>query len=74
MEDLIEGLMRDNVAEVKVVLASVAFALAVYQLVLISVGDAYPARTSGARWPGSTPSTMIAGPAELRVRSGRMSR
>ena len=38
MEDLIEGLMRDNVAEVKVVLASVALALAVYQIVLISVG------------------------------------
>jgi hypothetical protein len=38
MEDLIEGLMRDNVAEVKVVLASVALALAVYQLVLIAVG------------------------------------
>jgi hypothetical protein len=30
--------MRDNVAEVKVVLASVALALAVYQLVLIAVG------------------------------------
>jgi hypothetical protein len=40
MEDLIEGLMRDNVAEVKVVLATVALALAVYQLVLISVGYA----------------------------------
>jgi hypothetical protein len=38
MEDLLEGLMRDNVAEVKVVLASVALALAVYQLVLIAVG------------------------------------
>jgi hypothetical protein len=38
MEDLVEGLMRDNVAEVKVVLASVALALAVYQLVLIAVG------------------------------------
>jgi hypothetical protein len=38
MEDLIEGLMRDNVTEVKVVLASVALALAVYQLVLIAVG------------------------------------
>ena len=38
MEDLLEGLMRDNVTEVKVVLASVALALAVYQLVLIAVG------------------------------------
>jgi len=35
MEDLLDGLMRDNVAEVKVVLASVALALAGYQLVLI---------------------------------------
>src|SRR4051812_33634901 len=38
MEDLLEGVMRDNVTEVKVVLASVAMALAVYQLVLIAVG------------------------------------
>jgi hypothetical protein len=38
MEDLLEGLMRDNVTEVKVVLASVALALAVYQLALIAVG------------------------------------
>ena len=38
MEDLLEGLMRDNITEVKVVLASVALALAVYQLVLIAVG------------------------------------
>lgn len=38
MEDLIETLTRGNPTEVKVVLASVAFALAVYQLVLISVG------------------------------------
>jgi small-conductance mechanosensitive channel len=38
VEDLIETLTRGNPTEVKVVLASVAFALAVYQLVLISVG------------------------------------
>jgi uncharacterized protein DUF6529 len=38
MEDLVESLMRDNVTEVKVMLASVATALAVYQLVLIAVG------------------------------------
>ena len=38
MEDLIETLTRGNVAEVKVVLASVALALAVYQLALIAVG------------------------------------
>jgi Family of unknown function (DUF6529) len=38
LEDLIETLTRGNPTEVKVVLASVALALAVYQLVLISVG------------------------------------
>ena len=38
MEDLIETLTRGNPTEVKVLLASVALALAVYQLVLISVG------------------------------------
>jgi small-conductance mechanosensitive channel len=38
VEDLIETLTRGNPTEVKVVVASVAFALAVYQLVLISVG------------------------------------
>jgi Family of unknown function (DUF6529) len=38
MEDLVEGLTRGNPTEVKVVLASVAMALAVYQLVLIAVG------------------------------------
>ncbi len=38
MEDAIESLTRGNVTEVKVVLASVVLALAVYQLVLISVG------------------------------------
>jgi hypothetical protein len=38
MEELVERLARGNVAEVKVMLTSVATALAVYQLVLISVG------------------------------------
>jgi hypothetical protein len=38
LEDLIDGLTRGNTAEVKVVLASVVAALAVYQLVLIAVG------------------------------------
>ena len=38
MEDLVESLTRGNVTEVKVVLASVVAALAVYQLVLTAVG------------------------------------
>ena len=38
MEDLVEDLTRGNVTEVKVVLASVVAALAVYQVVLMSVG------------------------------------
>ena len=38
MEDFIESLTRDNVAEVKVVLASIVTALAVYQVVLMAVG------------------------------------
>ena len=38
MERLVEDVARGNVTEVKVVLASVVFALAVYQLVLIAVG------------------------------------
>ena len=38
MEGLVEELTRGNVTEVKVVLASVVAALAVYQLVLIAVG------------------------------------
>jgi hypothetical protein len=38
MEDLVESLTRGNVAEVKVLLASVALALGVYQLVVIAVG------------------------------------
>jgi hypothetical protein len=37
MEDLVERLARGNVTEVKVMLASVALALAVYQLVLAAV-------------------------------------
>jgi hypothetical protein len=38
MGDLVETLTRGNIAEVKVLLASVALALAVYQLVVIAVG------------------------------------
>jgi hypothetical protein len=38
MEHVVETLTRGNVAEVKVLLASIAMALAVYQLVLIAVG------------------------------------
>lgn len=38
MEDVIETLTRGNVTEVKVLLASVALALAVYQVVVIAVG------------------------------------
>jgi ABC-type phosphate transport system permease subunit len=38
MEDLVESLTRGNVAEVKVLLASVALALGVYQLAVIAVG------------------------------------
>ena len=38
MEELVERLARGNVTEVKVLLTSVAAALAVYQLVLIAVG------------------------------------
>jgi Family of unknown function (DUF6529) len=38
VEDLIDSVTRGNPTEVKVLLASVALALAVYQLVLISVG------------------------------------
>lgn len=38
MEGVIEELTRGNVTEVKVILASVALALGVYQLVLITVG------------------------------------
>ena len=38
MEDLVETLTRGNVAEVKVLLASIAMTLAVYQLVMAAVG------------------------------------
>jgi hypothetical protein len=38
LEDLFETITRGNVAEVKVVLASVVTALAVYQVVLMAVG------------------------------------
>jgi Family of unknown function (DUF6529) len=38
VEDLVERLARGNVTEVKVMLTSVALALAAYQLVLVSVG------------------------------------
>src|SRR3712207_784074 len=38
MEDLVETLTRGNVTEVKVLLASVALALAAYQLLTIAVG------------------------------------
>jgi hypothetical protein len=38
MEELVQSLARDNVTEVKVVLASVVGALAIYQLVLIAIG------------------------------------
>jgi hypothetical protein len=38
MEDLVESLTRGNAAEVKVLLASVALALGLYQLVVIAVG------------------------------------
>ena len=38
LEQLIEDLTRGNVTEVKVILASVALALGIYQLLLITVG------------------------------------
>ena len=38
MEDVVETLTRGNPTEVKVILASVALALAVYQLAVIAVG------------------------------------
>ena len=60
MEELVERIARGNVAEVKVIVTTVALALAAYQLALIAVGygkvrpaflDAEPAtrvhRTSG---------------------------
>ena len=38
MEDFVENLTNGNVTEVKVILATVALSLAVYQVVLITVG------------------------------------
>jgi hypothetical protein len=38
VEEIVESITRGNVTEVKVILASVVAALAVYQLILISVG------------------------------------
>jgi Family of unknown function (DUF6529) len=38
MEDLVERIARGNVTEVKVIVTTVAFALAFYQLALITVG------------------------------------
>ena len=38
MEDFVEGLARGNVTEVKVVLASVVYVLAAYQVFLMAVG------------------------------------
>ena len=38
MEDFVEAFTRDNVSEVKVVLASIVTALAVYQVFLMAVG------------------------------------
>jgi Family of unknown function (DUF6529) len=38
MEELVERIARGNVTEVKVIVTTVALALAVYQLVLIAVG------------------------------------
>jgi hypothetical protein len=38
VEDLVEGLARGNVTEVKVVLASVVYVLAAYQVFLMAIG------------------------------------
>lgn len=67
MEDLIESLTRGNPTEVKVVLASVALALAVYQLVLIAVGygrlrprfPAAPVASSAHRAVGDTIAVLL---------------
>ena len=65
VEELIESVTRGNPTEVKVLLASVALALAVYQLVLIAVGygklrlpflAARPASRPTARWATRSPS------------------
>jgi hypothetical protein len=53
MEDLIEELTRGNVTEVKVILASVVLALAVYQMVLAAVSY----RKVKLRFLGSGPAT-----------------
>ena len=58
VEDFFESLARGNVAEVKIVLASVVAALAVYQLILIAVGY-------GMIWP----SVLAAGPASRSHRA-----
>jgi hypothetical protein len=53
LEDLIETLTRGNPTEVKVLLASVGLALAVYQLVLIAVGYG----KLRPRWLAAAPAT-----------------
>ena len=64
MEELIENVTRGNPTEVKVLLASAALALAVYQLVLIAVGygklrppflAARPASATTAPWATRSP-------------------
>jgi uncharacterized membrane protein len=55
MEDLIEELTRGNVTEVKVVLATVIVALAVYQLVLAAVSY----RKVRSRFLESGPATWV---------------
>jgi hypothetical protein len=62
LEDLIDTLTRGNATEVKVLLASVALALAVYQLVLIAVGYGSCARRSSARDPPRGPTARWATP------------
>jgi Family of unknown function (DUF6529) len=53
LEDLIDTLTRGNPTEAKVLLASVALALAVYQLVLIAVGYG----KVRPRWLAAAPAT-----------------
>ena len=75
MEQLIDDLTFGNVYEVKTVLASVAAALAVYQLVLIAVGYGKvrprflgsPAASLTHRGPGDDAAEAIA---ELRAVRG----
>lgn len=62
MEDLVESITRGNVDQVKTVLATIAFALAGYQLMLMAVGygkvktsflgPKAAAYTQGGRGPG----------------------